>query len=265
MLQVPSLSCSNIVYGIHDVKMHSYKKSLRMNLAWKINKFLTKHFYKNPCVFSKNQQQLFEETYHRKVRNLGMSYKNFGSSDLQPQEISQGIKLLFFGSINVYKGLDLLIEAMESLYDEGITNMSLTIAGKGDFWDDCRIRIKHAQLYNLKIKFIDNTEVADLFCSHHFLVLPYRDATQSGPLLTSLFYSMPIIAPKFGCFLDTYNSDCAILYSPGTLKEALRKVALISESYYDKMVDNCLKLRDIYSEERIANNYVSYFNELIKD
>ena len=258
MLQVPMIKCKKIVYGIHDVKMHSYKRSLRLSLAWKFKTMATGVLYKYPCVFSKNQQKLYFETYHKNIPNLGMSYKNFGSSLLKVSDISNSVKLLFFGSINIYKGLDLLIDAIEELYADGIKNVSLTIAGKGNAWSDCQKRIKHNDLFNLKIRFVDNAEIPDLFSSHHFLVLPYRDATQSGPLFTSLFYGLPIIAPNFGCFSDTYNKESAILYKQGFLKEAIFLASNITADDYIIMVENCRKIRDSFSEENIAKKYISF-------
>lgn len=221
--------------------------------------------YKYPCVFSKNQQKLYSDTYHKSIPNLGMSYKSFGSSLLKVSDISNGVKLLFFGSINIYKGLDLLIDAIENLYADGIKNVSLTIAGQGNAWNDCQKRIKHHDLFNLNIRFVDNDEIPDLFSSHHFLVLPYRDATQSGPLLTSLFYGLPIIAPKFGCFSDTYNEESAILYNQGFLKEAIYIASKITVDDYRIKVENCKKIRKNFSEETIAKKYIGYFNGLIEN
>lgn len=265
MLQVPLIKCKKIVYGIHDVKMHSYKKSLLLSLTWKLNTLAMGVLYKYPCVFSKNQQKVYYDIFHKNIPNLGMSYKNFGTSSLKASDITNGVKLLFFGSINIYKGLDLLIDAIEALYADGITNVSLTIAGKGESWSDCQRRIIHHELFNLKIKFVDNEEIPDLFSSHHFLVLPYRDATQSGPLLTSLFYGLPIIAPDFGCFSDTYNKESAILYKQGFLKEAIYLASNITADDYRIKVENCWKIRDSFSEENIAKKYIEFFKELIEN
>ena len=57
--------------------------------------------------------------------------------------------------------------------------------------------------------------------SHHFLALPYRDATQSGPLATAIAYELPILAPRFGYFMETYTDDSAILYKHGDIENAL--------------------------------------------
>ncbi|EFI70857.1 MULTISPECIES: glycosyltransferase family 4 protein [Segatella] len=262
MMQVPFLKCDNIIYGIHDVKHHTYSKSFIRDLNFKI-KNITKKLYKHNCVFSSNQARLYQELYGKTVANLGMSYKNFGSSNLKVADISEGVKLLFFGSIHLYKGLDLLIQNIETLYDRGCRNLTLTIAGKGPDWDLCSKYIRHKDLYNLNIRFVDNSEIPDLFSTHHLLVLPYRDATQSGPLLTALYYGLPIIAPNFGCFAETYDDKSGFLYSQGQLIEALCKASKMSASDYLELVANCRKRRQIFSEENISQNYINYFNSLL--
>lgn len=194
---------------------------------------------------------------------VGMSCKDFGKSSLQAPPIYNGIKLLFFGSINKYKGLDLLISALEELRQSGICNISLSIAGTGNAWQDCEKLLKTKDMYNLQIRFMDNNEIPDLMSTHHFLVLPYRDATQSGPLATAVAYELPIVAPDFGCFSETYSKDAAILYPQGYLQEALMQVAKLSVDDYDKMKTACRKIKANYSEEKIAENYMRFFKQQI--
>lgn len=262
MMQVPFLKCDNIIYGIHDVKLHTYSKSITRDISFIIKK-ISINLYNHNCVFSSNQAKLYQKLYGKSIVNLGMSCKNFGSSDLKVTDISEGVKLLFFGSIHLYKGLDLLIQDIETLFDNGYRNLTLTIAGKGPDWDLCSKYIRHKGLYNLNIRFVDNREIPDLFSTHHLLVLPYRDATQSGPLLTALNYGLPIIAPNFGCFAETYDEKSGILYSQGHLIEALCKASKISATEYLELVDNCRKRRQLFSEEYISQNYINYFNSLL--
>ena len=81
--------------------------------------------------------------------------------------------------------------------------------------------------------------MTNLMASHHFLVLPYRDATQSGPLATAVAYELPVIAPDFGCFTETYTKDSAILYTQGHLEDALREVSKMSGDTYASMKAAC--------------------------
>lgn len=257
------LKCKIVVLGVHDVKTHSYKMTTSRFLE-KYSKGLSVKEHKHFVTFSANQEKLFYDIYGKKSCMVGMSYKDFGKSSLQVPPISDGVKLLFFGSINEYKGLDLLISALEKLRANGVMNILLTIAGSGDSWEACRPLLKSSEMYNLLVRFIDNCEIPDLMSTHHFLVLPYRNATQSGPLATAVAYELPVIAPKFGCFTETYSSESAILYPQGHLEDALLRASKLSSKEYEQLKLACKHVKEAKSEERIADNYVRYFNKLIK-
>lgn len=257
-----ALKCDKVVLGVHDVKSHSYKMTLS-RLLENYSKGLSIKVHKLYVTFSVGQQKLFKKVYGNLSFMVGMSYKDFGHSELYAPPITSGIKLLFFGSINEYKGLDLLIFALENLHKNGIDVFSLTIAGQGDSWRKCKSMIRTDKMYNLQIRFIDNSEIPDLMCSHHFLVLPYRDATQSGPLATAIAYELPVIAPDYGCFRETLSKKTAILYLQGHLEDALNEVSKISPIKYEVMKNECKIVKDNYSEETIAQNYIKYFNQIL--
>ena len=257
-----ALKCKNVVLGVHDAKSHSYKMTLSRFLEiYTKNYSLIIHRYF--VTFSPNQHDLLLSAYGKKSCMVGMSYKDFGNSYKVLSSIEEGVKLLFFGSINEYKGLDILIEKLEKLYVDGIRNLKLTIVGRGDSWPKCKKYIKTEGLYNLHIRFIDNAEIPDFMSSHHFLVLPYKDATQSGPLAIAVAYELPIIAPAFGCFTETYNSESGILYQNEDIESALKEVSTMTQEKYDSLKKACIKVKDENREDRIAANYVKYFNSII--
>lgn len=250
-----------IITGIHDVVPHSgFNSSMWINLSLKLSVFSKENF----IFYSKNQMDIFNKKYKKNTFYVGMSYKDFGNSNVNLKPISNGVKLLFFGRIDAYKGLDTLISDLEILYKENIQNIQLTIAGRGPFWDKCAPLIKTNQLFNLQIRFIDNKEIPNLMCQHHFLVLPYRDATQSGPLMIAVRYNMPIIAPNWGCFSEIYTSESALLYESDNLIGALKKCSIMTDDEYLKMKNNCIINKENYSEEKIVSNYVSFSEKLLK-
>lgn len=111
--------------------------------------------------------------------------------------------LLFFGLIRQYKGLDLLIEAMSLLDD----SYQLLIAGEcyGDFKLYQDLINKSPYKTNIKVleQYISDTEVSVLFSSADVLVLPYRDATQSGVIAVAYQLETPIIATNIGALGKT--------------------------------------------------------------
>ena len=263
MLTYRFIKCPNKVFGVHDAVRHSYKKN--RSLQW-MNNQKEKWFKCFPLLltFSASQHDLLKQVHGYDSEMVGMSFKCFGKSSNTPSPIETGIKLLFFGSIILYKGLDLLINALEELRTEGINNLTLTIAGKGAFWKDCQPLIKTTELYKLKVRFIENDEIPDLMSSHHFLVLPYRNVTQSGPLVTALGYGLPVIAPELGSFLDYFDNKTAILYPQGALKESLRCVSTMTQREYQTIRNNLAIVRENYTEERIAQNYIRAFKSILE-
>ncbi len=258
------IKCNKKVLGIHDVSLHSYKNTKSSRIIQFVKEYWLKRF-KYILTFSNNQHDLLNQRFGKESYMVGMSYKSFGGSSIVAPPIDTGVKLLFFGSINEYKGLDLLIKALEELRVEGVNNLTLSIAGRGSSWTECESLIKTPDMYNLQVRFIENNEIPDLMCSHHFIVLPYKNATQSGPLVTALGYGLPVIAPSYGCFTDIFDEDSAVLYQQGELKDALWRVSQMSEDSYIQLRNKVDSKRADYSEEKIAANYIYAFNDIIED
>lgn len=114
--------------------------------------------------------------------------------------ISSGDKiLLFFGLIRSYKGLDLLLEAMQQIPDDSIR---LLIAG--EFYEN---REKYSQWLEapemknrlfLYPHFVANEEVKYFFCAADGVVQPYRHATQSGVTPLAYHFEVPMIVTNVG-------------------------------------------------------------------
>lgn len=107
----------------------------------------------------------------------------------------EGKYLLFFGQIKDVKGLDILLEAMESVPKD----IQLIIAGKpwkADFsiYDEI-IETKGLSNRVIKmIRFIEDQERELLFFAADVNVLPYRVIYQSGVLLMAMSHGLPVIA-----------------------------------------------------------------------
>lgn len=93
--------------------------------------------------------------------------------------------ILFFGTVDHYKGVDLLIEA----YDQKVFHdrHKLVIAGKG----------RHYVTDNKNIirlnRFIKDAEVRDLFTKAAIVVYPYRSATMSGVLSLAFYFRKKVV------------------------------------------------------------------------
>lgn len=132
-------------------------------------------------------------------------YSNFGLP-ISKKEAKSFLKIkderviLFFGFIRDYKGLDILLEAMAFLKDR--LDVKLLIAG--EFYSN---REKYLSLIDsLGIKenilmfsdFIPTSEVKYYFSAVDSVILPYRDATQSGIVQIAMNFRKPVIAANVG-------------------------------------------------------------------
>lgn len=257
-----------IIYGIHDVQPHSgaRPRSLPVRMGW----YLLFKFGQYFVTFSQNQYRLFQQLHpNRQCYMVGLSVKDFGQSTLPLPDKNKGTRLLMFGSMCMYKGYDLLIDAFERLVSgRDFGNMKLSMYGSAEpshaKWIETHA--VHKTNYDLHLEFICNDIIKDLYSTHHFAVMPYRDATQSGPLMIAISYGVPVIAPDFGIFHDTLTWNDAILYNPDDqdgLYNALRRAASMSQKDYEQMRAQCLILKNKYSEESIGLNYIKAIAEVL--
>ncbi|EIM65116.1 glycosyltransferase family 4 protein [Desulfobacter postgatei] len=263
---------NRLVMGVHDVLLHSDWKMPRL-LKWGRGYlfFWLKHF----VLYSQSQKKEFENKYKKDCHLVYMSSKNFGVPTVERPPIENKVRLLFWGNIQRYKGVDLLIDSVEELYHQGYKNFEVSIYGNfrtnlsidEHYPELCKEKIKTISLYNLQFRYLLNEEIPDLLMSHHFFILPYRDATQSGPMMAAINYSLPIIAPDFGCFSEILEHGTnSILYNSkkedGLTNSILRALEMNSKEY-GQLLKKCDELKTIFSEENIGMNYKKCFDKII--
>ena len=108
--------------------------------------------------------------------------------------------ILFFGYIRKYKGLHILIDAMQSVLQQ----MPVKLLVAGEFYDSeekYREQIKQLYLENSVFVFdsyIPNEEVGLYYSAADVVVLPYLSATQSGIIQIAYNYNKPVITTNVG-------------------------------------------------------------------
>ena len=118
--------------------------------------------------------------------------------------------LLFFGLIRQYKGLDLLLEAMQQLQG---TNVKLLIAG--EYYDDpskYEALLQHPAVKDkllLHTRFVANEEVKYFACAADCIVQPYRHATQSGVTPVAYHFEVPMLVTNVGGLPEMVPDDVA--------------------------------------------------------
>lgn len=102
---------------------------------------------------------------------------------------------LFFGRIEPYKGLQILLSAFKRARQQ-LDGWQLLIAGSGPFPDGAISQ--PASGIRILNRYIADREVADIISQAGVVVLPYLDATQSGVIAIAAALGKPVIATRVG-------------------------------------------------------------------
>jgi len=124
---------------------------------------------------------------------------------------SLGIKsnekvVLFFGNIDYYKGLDILIDSIHLLPENISGNFKLLIAGNSksaDFKQTILQKINSPGLENKiihHIRYIPDQDVEKYFMAADCIALPYRNIYQSGVIFMAYTFGLPLIVSDIGNF-----------------------------------------------------------------
>ena len=116
--------------------------------------------------------------------------------------------ILFFGRITPYKGLEYLIDAIQSLHSTG-EGYRLVIAGRPDrcedYWaartKEITDKVESGQII-LREGYIPDEDTELYFKAADVLALPYRQIYQSGVLFLAHSFGLPVLATDVGSLKD---------------------------------------------------------------
>ena len=152
---------------------------------------------------------------------------HFGPPPAPPRAHGGKLRLLCFGRLLPYKGLDLLAEAMARLGPRD--DMELRVVGSGPESAvlDALRRLPGVQVEN---RWVPEGEVADILAWSDALVLPYREASQSGVAAAALAAGRFVVATKVGGITEQLAGvKLARLVAPDPAALAAALVALAGE------------------------------------
>jgi glycosyltransferase involved in cell wall biosynthesis len=138
-------------------------------------------------------------------------------------------KLLFFGIVRPYKGLDVLLQALA----RAPAHVALTVAG--EFWGGTGQTEKLiAELglqgrVTLQPGYVPAGRIPALFAAADVLVLPYREATASQNVVLAFSYGVPVIATTAGALAEAVHDGAdGLTCAPGDVDDLARALTAIS-------------------------------------
>jgi glycosyltransferase involved in cell wall biosynthesis len=146
-----------------------------------------------------------------------------GQTLRQLQIAPEDLVVLWQGIVFPYKGLDLLVEAWQSVQGSGV-DATLVIAGTGtpELLEQVRQQVCRLGLRRVKLelRFISTEELVTLYRTAAIVVYPYREITTSGALATGLALGKTIVASDLPVFRELLiNRKNALLVDPHSSRE----------------------------------------------
>lgn len=240
---------------VHDVTKHDgetflfkFKKRLMENILYKrFNNIVVS--YKEAAKEIK--RKLHDEKINVEILKLPQ-LKELEFADIKNSNLPIMYDFIFYGRIEKYKGLELLLKVMT---DNEMSEVKLLIVGRGR--DDKNIIRQVEKLDNVDFinEYVPNRKLAEYIKQSRYVILPYKTATGSQTIQLANYYNKLILATRVGCFpeyiiegangflIDDITYDC--------LKESMKKIMKIDSNNYTYKI---MKEYDSFNLGIISNN-----------
>jgi glycosyltransferase involved in cell wall biosynthesis len=251
-----------IVTYVHDYILHSGVKGIDKIFLNEINRCSYKYssriivaseLLKNEIV----RLKLFSDPMRIDVIYLGL----LDNLKFSFQNVEEDIDVLFFGRIELYKGIDDLLEVCKML-----PNYNFWILGKGDINRVYSKTIEIPRNCTRIDRYIPDKELAEYIQRAKIIIMPYKNATGSQVIPSVFYYSKPIVATNVGCFEEYIgNGIGGVIVHQGNYQE-------MAEAIKD-LLDNSQKraqmgkaghdrLNLLFSKEQITQKYIDVFQSV---
>ncbi|MEW8979821.1 MAG: glycosyltransferase family 4 protein [Symbiobacterium sp.] len=160
-----------------------------------------------------------------------VSYAPLASTQVQsPSPYPIDGPILFFGRIMPYKGLDIFVDSLEIVMREEPT-VHAVIAGEGRIPEKVASKLAHlAPRVTVLNRRISEDEKDQLFRVTRFVVLPYRQATQSGVIPDAYAHGRPVLATTVGALPEAVvDGQTGFLVPPDEPEALASKMRLLLE------------------------------------
>lgn len=215
------LQADKVIMAMHHGMIH---KGMQLRHLYK---YYLAYLCKQPCwflYFSETQARYFTgDKTHRFVIPLALN--DFGMAYTSPP--NEYVQFLSFGHIIETKNIGLLIKAACLLKERCDIPFRVKIVGHCRTWNTTyQPLIKYPDIFDLQIESVPDSAIPNLFCGSHYLLLPYKSVTQSGPLRIAYGYNIPVITSDLEGFKESVVENVTGLMFKTEDVESLVKVML---------------------------------------
>lgn len=143
---------------------------------------------------------------------------------LKQRTLKRPLSLLFLGRVCHYKGVDLLLEALEVFNEQEIEKLVISGEISKDQKHLMNVSTKPPVIW--RDRWVSEMEMSDDLNSADVLILPYREATQSGVISIGLSSGIPMICTRTGGLIEQCSQeDCVFVEpTPQSIAEGIRMI-----------------------------------------
>lgn len=183
---------------------------------------------------------------------------------LEPRPFPAGrpLRLLFFGRIVHYKGLDILLDAISRLRREGMP-VHLTVAGAGDY-APYRAQLDALDCVTVLDGWISVEDKNRLFAENDVNMLPYREASQSGNAIDGLYAAMPSIATRSGGLVEQLGEGKDTIFTTtdaAGISDAIRDLAA-DPGQFEALSAGARAAAEARGPQRAARDWIALYQEI---
>jgi glycosyltransferase involved in cell wall biosynthesis len=176
------------------------------------------------------------------------------------------LRFLFFGRIQAYKGLDILLDAWARYQaNSAAPKATLSIVGSGNI-EPYRAAIDAGSNIKLKHGWVSDEEMAEAFASHDVNVLPYLEGSSSATSLAGMWAGMPAIATRIGGFADQlFDRRNALLcdIDADSISKSMLELACDVE-LYNSLAQGAHQEAMTLSAPQVVKNWIALYENILR-
>lgn len=253
---------NRIKYGIviHDAEPHPGDITALINpwLQWDIKRadmlFVLSQSVKNALIKKRGSDP-------SRIKKLFLPVI-YQKHEITLRKSPSPLRVLFFGRIIAYKGLPLLVEAVELLRGLGC-NLSLGVIGEGSLTELMpRLKALNADIIN---RWIEHKEIGSFISGFDIIVAPYIEASQSGVIASAFSAGKPVIVTPVGGLIEQVEHGVTGLIAThptaAAIAQCIKRIA-DDDVLYQTMVAAITSRNEENSIERFVREIITQINDV---
>ncbi|WP_303840345.1 glycosyltransferase [Selenomonas ruminantium] len=186
---------NRVVVWLHDPRLHS-GATLKERI---VKLFIDKYYLKRVDKIIVSYKGALNELGNNKDKGMVIYLPEMivqEYEDIKNRDTDIEYDYIFFGRIEPYKGIEILLKAFSKLDNK------LLIVGKGSMETYVNDKVKGHNNITFINEYVSNRKLATYIKKSKFVILPYKDATGTQTVQLANYYGKLALATNVGCFTE---------------------------------------------------------------